>query len=91
MKRHSSGLGLSVLLGLFGFTLATAAPITPGNLIVYRVGDGTAALSAAAAPVFLDEYTPSGSLVQSIALPTTGAAALTAVGNATTEGIMSFS
>jgi hypothetical protein len=68
-----------------------AAPITPGNLIVYRVGDGTAALSSAATAVFLDEYTQSGSLVQSIALPTSGSAAFTATGNATTEGIMSFS
>jgi hypothetical protein len=41
--------------------------------------------------VFLDEYTPLGTLVQSIALPTTGSAALTAVGNDATEGIMSFS
>lgn len=68
-----------------------AAPITPGNLVIYRVGDGIAALGTTAAAVFLDEYTPLGGFVQSIPLPSSGASALTAVGNATTEGIMSFS
>jgi hypothetical protein len=45
------------------------APFTPGNMIVYRVGDGSAVLTTAAAPVFLDEYTLNGTLVQSIAMP----------------------
>jgi hypothetical protein len=68
-----------------------ASSITPGNLVIYRVGDGSAALGTAATAVFLDEYTPLGTLVQSIALPTTGVSALTAVGNATTEGVISRS
>ena len=68
-----------------------AAPgFTPGNVVVYRVGDGVTALSGNAAAVFLDEYTPSGTLVQSIAMPTataiTGNRALTASGTATSEG-----
>jgi hypothetical protein len=70
---------------------ATAAPISVGDLVIYRVGDGSAALGSTATSVFLDEYTPTGTFVQSIALPTTGATALTAVGNSTTEGIMSLS
>lgn len=68
---------------------AFAAAVTPGNLVIYRVGNGAAALGTTATAVFLDEYTTGGSLVQSIALPTTGGGALTAVGNATTEGIIS--
>ena len=48
-----------------------SAPFTKGNIVVTRVGDGTTALSTVAAPTFLDEYTVSGTLVQSIALPTT--------------------
>lgn len=81
-------LGLSVLV--LGFARpGTAALLTLGDLIVYRVGDGSAALANTATAVFLDEYTPAGTLVQSIALPTSGAGALTAVGNATTEGIIS--
>lgn len=52
-------------------TLVTTAqvPFTPGNLVVCRIGDGSTALSSNAHPVFLDEYTPTGALVQSIALP----------------------
>ena len=47
------------------------AAFTPGDLVIYRVGDGIGSLSSFGNPVFLDEYTPSGRLVQSIALPTT--------------------
>src|ERR1043166_9690103 len=50
--------------------VALGAPFTSGNLVVYRVGDGSAPLSANAAAVFVDEYTPAGVLVQSITLPT---------------------
>src|SRR5579872_3241273 len=67
-----------------GFTL--------GNVVVYRIGDGVATLGSGAAAVFLDEYTPtaSPSLVQSIPMPiapsSSGNRALTAAGNATSEG-----
>ena len=71
---------------------AQAAPITAGDLVIYRVGDGSAALGTTAASVFLDEYTTGGSLVQSIALPNVGGpGGLTAVGNSTTEGVISRS
>ena len=68
--------------------LASAAPFTPGNIIVARVGDGSATLTTAATEVFLDEYTPSGTLVQSIALPTSVSSTnriLTATGTGTAE------
>jgi hypothetical protein len=71
-----------------------AAAFTEGNLIVYRVGTGSGALASAATAVFLDEYTPSGTLVQSIALPTTDSGAnqtLTASGTATSEGLLTRS
>jgi len=76
---------------LAGHLAATAATIAPGNLVIYRVGDGTGALGGAAAAVFLDEYTVTGTLVQSIPVTTTGASAMTAIGTATTEGIISRS
>ncbi len=41
-------------------TDAQAVKFTGGNLVVYRVGSGTGALTNAAAPVFLDEYTSTG-------------------------------
>ncbi len=72
-------------------SFASAAAITAGNLVVARVGDGSAAISTTATALFLDEYTLTGSLVQSIAVPSTGPSALTLVGNSTTEGLMSIS
>lgn len=78
-------------------TPSYAAPFTPGNVVVYRLGNGSAALTSAATPVFLDEYSVSGAsatLVQSIALPTAVAAAnrrVTASGTATSDGMLTRS
>lgn len=72
---------------------ADSASFTPGDLVVYRVGDG-GSLSAAAAPVFLDEYTPAGTLVQSVALPTAASGTnkpLLASGSASSEGGLTLS
>src|SRR5262249_40307477 len=42
-----------------------------GNQLVYRVGNGTAAWNVnTGTSIFVDEYTPAGTLVQSLALPT---------------------
>jgi hypothetical protein len=68
---------------------AQAARFTGGNLVVYRVGNGAAALTNAAAPVFVDEYSPAGAKLQSIALPTAttqGNSPLTASGLSRSEG-----
>jgi predicted extracellular nuclease len=65
-----------------------------GNLAIYRVGDGTAALSGAAAPIFIDEYTTTGTFVKSVAMPTTVSGSnkrLLASGSATSEGLMTLS
>lgn len=78
----------------FAIRVRAFSPFTAGNVVVYRVGDGAAALGSTATAVFLDEYTPAGVLVQSIALPTTTSGLnrrLTATGNATTEGLMTRS
>ena len=67
---------------------------TAGNIVVYRVGTAATALTSAAAPIFLDEYTPAGVLVQSIAMPTAVSGSnqmLTGAGNAGTEGLMTLS
>ena len=67
-------LACLAMLLLFGPMAALAAPFTPGNLVVVRVGDGTTVTAAgAAAATFLLEYTPAGVLVQTIALPTAAA------------------
>ena len=75
-------------------TRALLAAFGTGNLAVYRVGDGVAGLSNASAAVFIDEYTPSGTLVQTVAIPTSDIGSnqsLTNSGSATSEGALSLS
>ncbi len=89
----SVALALTLLLLLPG-SVALAASFTPGNIVVYRVGDGSASLVNTGNAVFLDEYTLSGTLVQSIALPTVSSGAnkpLIASGTATSEGLLTRS
>ena len=88
--------GLALML-LFGPLAALAAPFTPGNLVVVRVGDGTTAtptLSSTSATTYLLEYTPSGTLVQTITLPTAAAgtnAALTNTGSSSSDALLTRS
>ncbi|HZJ14179.1 MAG TPA: hypothetical protein VFD27_03970, partial [Chthoniobacteraceae bacterium] len=67
---------------------AGAAPFSPGNLAVVRVGTGGAALNNAATVTFIEEYTTTGVLVQIITLPSAVAPMLTMAGNATAEGAL---
>ncbi len=39
------------------------------NIFVVRIGDGSASLTTAATPVYLDEYNTSGTLIRTIAMP----------------------
>ncbi|MEP6849223.1 MAG: hypothetical protein ABI999_10235 [Acidobacteriota bacterium] len=79
-------------LSLFGCALLScgisAEAFTPGNLVVCRVGDGSSVLGSRAAPVFIDEYTPAGVFVSSLAMPTSANGAnmrLTVSGTAQAE------
>ena len=87
------GVGLTAAL-IAGGIACLAGGFSPGTLIVYRVGDGTASLVSSGSPVFLDEYTTNGTLVQSIALPTNAAGRnypLIASGTANSEGLLTRS
>jgi hypothetical protein len=64
-------LMILIYLGVF-LTSKGQQPFTAGNIVVYRVGDGSSPLNFNASKVFLDEYTPSGTPVQSIQMPATG-------------------
>ncbi|HRF58853.1 MAG TPA: hypothetical protein PLH94_02935 [Fimbriimonadaceae bacterium] len=77
-----AALAFSAVCGAF------AAPFTPGNLVVLQVGaDGGPALTNAAQPIFLKEYTTGGVLVQTITIPSVGPGnRLTQSGTATSEG-----
>ena len=80
---------LCTLFLTFISCILVAGNFTPGNLVVVRVGTGSAALSSAATAIFLDEYTRSGTFVQSVALPTAlngNNHSLTLSGTASSEG-----
>jgi hypothetical protein len=77
-----------------------AGGFTTGDLVVYRVGAGTAALSSAATAVYLDEFLPTGAgqaapqfTLAMPSVPGTGTATnpLTASGSATSEGGLTLS
>ncbi len=90
LSRGTAGV---LALALFG-ALGEASSLTPGNLVVVRVGDGISALSNASQPVFLDEYTTAGAFVQTIALPTAVVGnnnPITNSGTATSEGYLNVS
>ena len=68
------------------------AQFTSDNLVVYRVGNGSTALSSAGAAVNLVEYAQTGTATGfNIALPTTGASSISAAGSSTSEGFLSLS
>ena len=106
-KSYKGVANLAVLVAMIGLLLAPfvnsvpfalAASFTPGNLVVVRLGDGSAALSSAATAVFLDEYNPAGiatqTPAQTILLPTSvngSNARLTNSGSAGSEGALSLS
>jgi hypothetical protein len=72
---------------------SSSAAFTPGDLVVYRVGDSLnpITVSGNSAAIFLDEYSTTGSLVQSIAVPASGANKMSASMTATSEGLISLS
>ena len=84
-------LAAIICFGL-AMTSALAGSFTPGNLAVFRVGEGgTITLSSTSTNGFIDEYTPGGSFVQSIAIPTSGSTAIVFSGSAASDGAVSRS
>ena len=69
-------------------------PFTFGNVVVTRVGDGSSALSSVGAPIFLDEYTPTGVFVRTVPLPTATVGAnrrIVVRGTGVSEGFLNLS
>ncbi|WP_298223862.1 YDG domain-containing protein, partial [Flavobacterium sp.] len=73
----------------------TAVPtFTYGNLVVARIGTGSAALTNAANPVFLNEYSTTGSAGITVALPSTTAGSINRIlesGTSTSEAQLNLS
>jgi hypothetical protein len=84
-----------ILIYFFPTTRAFAqVPFTAGNIVVFRVGDGSALPGSNTTACFIDEYTTTGTLVQSVPLPTSQSGSnniLTVQGNAVFEGMMNLS
>lgn len=89
---------------LYEVPAATAtAAFTPGNLLVFRVGDGGTTYgsqgsggssSGVSAGIFLDEYTPAGTFVQTVFVPTQTAGGNLATSesiSATSDGMLTLS
>jgi len=73
--------------------VAPAAPahadsFSSGSLVVERMGDGTTALSSAAAQISVLEVTKLGSLTQTITFPTSGSDQQSDSGSATSDGYL---
>lgn len=67
-------------------------PFTTGNIVVERIGDGTTALTSAAAPVAIIEYLPAGGApVQTLTAEFEGANLQTDSGSATSNGNIGIS
>lgn len=75
--------GVFFLLQVFR---SEAQSFTPGNIVVVRLGDGTPINSSTTSPIFLDEYTPAGSFVRSIALPAVDNGANLRISNLASKG-----
>ncbi|MFM1871744.1 MAG: hypothetical protein RL398_1166 [Planctomycetota bacterium] len=70
------------------------SPLQTGNLVLVRVGDGTATINSNTQAVYLDEVDAAGNLVQSLALPTTTVGnqrQFTIRGGAGSEGYLNLS
>ena len=91
--RDSAGRAFLAVAAYFGMVaVVSAATITPGNFVVYRVGDGTTPTVATnAAAVDLLEFDAGGNLVQTISMPSSGASAFTDSFNTTSDGILQVS
>jgi hypothetical protein len=83
---------LTASAGLALVISTASAQFAAGNLAVLRLGDGSAALTSASTAGFIDQFTITGSLVNSLPIPSTaGNAPLTWSGTATSEGALTRS
>ncbi|MFM9180334.1 MAG: hypothetical protein ACKOV8_03655 [Phycisphaerales bacterium] len=87
MVRSILGLAVGTTFIASSASAGTLA-FTAGNLLVQRVGDGTAPLSSAATNVALQEFQTTGSAVRTINLPSSGGSQVTDSGSATSNGYL---
>ncbi len=94
MKMRLLATAVAAALGLAAAAQSAQAAAFGASLVVVQDGDGAAALTNAATPAFLDEFSLGGGSIQSIALPTATSGAnfaLTLSGTAASEGFLTKS
>ena len=94
MKKTFFFGGLAAVATVLGSTQSKAQTITsfiPGDVVVYRTGDGSAALTNAGTAVFLDEYNPTTGNLDGTEALSTLATPLVASGTAVSEGLLTLS
>lgn len=94
-KRLRLGAAIAAGIALAGPAAVWGAAFTPGNIVVLRSGDGSAALTTASTAAFLEERLVSdGSVVQTIALPVAVSGSnqiCTTAGSSSNDGSMTLS
>jgi hypothetical protein len=88
MKLQRITLGIVSTMALT--SAVQAAAISDGNLIVSRVGDGTATLANTGGAISLLEFNTNGALQQTIGIASAGASGLQYSGTANSEGAISL-
>ena len=100
IRRTTGRAVLALSVALTGLALgtpshaATPSTFTAGDLVVYRVGSGSSSLTGSATAVYLDEYSPSGTLVESVPMPTAASGSVnpfTDSGTAASDGELTLS
>lgn len=81
---------LSVFICLVSATAPAQVTLNYGSLVVYRVGTGSGTLTNASTQVSILEFSQSGSLLQTITMPTSGSNQLTSTGNDTNQGKLRY-
>lgn len=80
-----------LITALAGLHQASHAQFTAENIVALRVGDSTMAFANTGNTLALDQFTTSGTFVNTTLLPKTGTSAVALSGSATSEGQLSLS
>ncbi len=72
--KNASSVGYDVVIDAFrleetGLPLPSPVSFTPGNIVVSQLGDGDPVSLHTSAPAFLKEFSPTGTLTNTVAMP----------------------
>jgi hypothetical protein len=88
-SKHMKRLLVTLAASVLAISAGYADWWQTGNLAVLRVGDGSTALANTGNAIFIDQFTPAGSLYATLSIPNSGGTAMLQSGNASSEGFLS--